>query len=154
MSAEILELQTRVADDLTSKAGNFSITGWTAQTPFVPKFNLTDLATLKVLVCPASRSAETTSRQLKSRFLGIWVGVIKRLTEGNDEADDEAEIGTLIGFAEELQNLFVPLNSSPYVLTPYRATEVGANPLYDLDKLRNNREFRGSMLVTFRNDTA
>jgi hypothetical protein len=152
MPAEILDLQSRVATDLTTRAPSFSITGWTAEAPFIPKFDMPEIASLKVLVCPASRAAESTSRQIRSRTLGIWVGMLKHLTVGNDEAADLTETAALLTFAEEMADLFLPRNGSIYRLDQYRALEVTANPVYDLEKLRSNREFRSALLVNFRVD--
>lgn len=150
---ESIDLQSRVAADLTSRAPSLLMTGWTAEKPFAPTWELGELETLHVAVCPATRSSDATSRQLRSRELGVWIGIIKRLTTGADAAADLIETAALIDFAEQIHDLFVPPNGTIYRLNNYRATTVEAVPLYDPEKLRSNREFRSAMLVTFKIDT-
>jgi len=149
MARESIDLQNRVAADLTTRASSFSITGWTAAAQFAPTFELKELATLRVIVCPATRASEVTSRTLRSRELGVWVGIITRLSIGQTPEGDFTQTAALIDFAEEVHDLFVPRTGGFYRLDAYRATGVTANPLYDPDKLRANREFRAAMLVTF-----
>jgi hypothetical protein len=138
--ATILDIADAVVDDLN--AGSFSLP-FTATRAYVPRFDLPDMADLRVTVVPKGLAIATASRADHQHDYRVDVGVQQKFEEG-----DAAELDPLMGLVEEIADMFrgAALETDPAAV----CVAVENGPIYAQEHMREKRLFTSILTLTFR----
>jgi len=116
---------------------------FTAERQFRPRYEMRDLKTLRVTVVPGGLEAERYSRTEDAETYRVGVAVQKKL---GDEANEEAEIETLLDLAEEI-DLYLRAQRIDSPEAVWTGTEHPT--LYDPDHLDQLRCFTSVLTLTY-----
>lgn len=126
---DIVKLADEVAKNLSDLAK--------AEVMFAPELELKGLKELRLIVVPTTIVMKPIARTTSEDTFKIHVGVLKKCTE--DDVNDLIKTVILIG----RRFLDVRLGGATCV-------EVGYDPLYSADHLRERRQFTGIVELTFK----
>ncbi len=139
MPATIVQIADAVVAELNAAA--FSL-GFTAERHYLPKFELSELTTLRVSVVPREIASTSLDRNRDSFDYLIDVAVQKKVDPSVENLD------ALMALVEEIADHF---RSEPLVGLPQaRCTEVKNAPVYALEHLDEFRQFTSVLTLTFR----
>jgi hypothetical protein len=110
---------------------------------FLPKFDLKELKTLKVVVVPRGRVLSVADRSRAQQDYAIDIGVLLKLS-----GTTPGQVDPMISLVEEIADFFRAKRLSDYPAAAWLKTE--HNPLYDLEHLDQLRQFTSVMSVTYR----
>lgn len=157
--ALLKEMAIAIADILNG--GSYS-RDFEARRGYNPRKVLSALETLTVVCVPAAIASDTfLDRGHRRKTPAIYVGVLERLSEGQGgglEGDGGSleQLDGLSTLVEEIMDTFLPqpgdTESPSWRLSSGRvmtADSVLADPAYDLDDLRDKRQFTSVLTVTF-----
>jgi hypothetical protein len=134
----------QIADALVAElnAGTFSQT-FTAERAYVPRFNLEEMAELRVTVVPKGVEITGGTRAKSVHDYRIDIGVQKKL-----DSDDLAGVDALMAFVEEIADYlrFRRLEGAPEA--HWLGIENG--PIYVTGHLHEMRLFTSVLTVTYR----
>jgi len=116
---------------------------FTSERSFVPKFDLKDLKTLKVVVVPRGRVLSIADRSRAQQDYAIDIGVLQKLTGTTAE-----QVDPMIALAEEIADFFRGKRLPGYPAAAWFKTE--HSPLYDVEHLDQLRQFTSVMSVSYR----
>jgi len=136
----ILDIADAVVADLN--AGSFSLP-FTASRAYIPRFDLPELAALRVTVVPKGLAIATASRADHQHDYRINVGVQQKF-----EQEDAAELDPLMELVEEIADLFrgAALETEPQAV----CVAVENGPIYAQEHMREKRLFTSILTLTFR----
>ena len=116
---------------------------FTATRTYVPRFDLADMATLRVTVVPKGLEITSGSRGKDQHDYRVDVGVQQKFSEG-----DAAELDPLMGLVEEIADHFrnLVLDTDPEAA----CVKVENGPIYAQEHMREGRLFTSVLTLTFR----
>lgn len=116
---------------------------FTSERNFVPKFDLKDLKTLKVVVVPRGRVLSIADRSRSQQDYAIDIGILQKLNGTSAE-----QVDPMIAFVEEIADFFRGKRLAGYPDAAWFKTE--HSPLYDVEHLDQLRQFTSVMSVSYR----
>ena len=144
--ATILDIADAVVTELNG--GSFSLS-FTATRAYVPRFDLEEMATLRVTVVPKGLEVTRGSRGRDQHDYRVDVGVQQKLARrGEFEQEDAAELDPLMGLVEEIADHFrsLALETEPEAV----CVAVENGPVYAQEHVREGRLFTSVLTLTFR----
>lgn len=152
--APLVALAIAVAADLNAHADQFCLP-FLAVRGYVPRFDLQDLSTRRVVVCPGGTQSTAADRGRTEHTHRLLIGVLKRLTvTASDNRTDVATLDELdaeIAFVDELRRWFAPDDNGIYTLDSpaVQVASAACDPVYDHEKLHETRQFTSVVTVEF-----
>jgi len=138
-----MSIATDIADAVAAElnSGSFS-QSFTAARLVLPRFELKDLAELKVSVVPKSLDMTGATRAASQYAVSVDVGIQKRV---HDMETETAQLGDLV---DEIADF---LRKRPLSETPFAAWATTQNdPVYDPQHLDQHRVFTSVLSVTYK----
>jgi hypothetical protein len=114
----------------------------TAQRSYLPRFELPEMAQLKVTVVPSAVEITTAGRNRATERYRIDIGVQKKLA-----SEDVAEVDALSGLAQEIADHFRFKRLAGYPSAVWVRTE--HEPLYDPAHMEQMRQFTAVIRLTY-----
>jgi len=138
--ALILDIADEVVAELNGTA--FSMP-FTAKRAYVPRFDLKDMATLRVTVVPKGLDISTASRSGHRHDYRIDIGVQRKF-----EGEEPSELDPLMDLVEEIADHF----RGAVLETDPEAACIGVEngPIYAQEHMREDRLFTSILTLTFR----
>jgi len=133
-----------IADAVKAELNNHSFSqSFTAVRKFIPRYNLEELATLRVTVVPKASEENLITRADSQRQVQIDIGIHKKI-----DSDEETETPPLIALAEEIMQYVrkLKLTNAPGVLW----VQTENNPIYSQEYLQRERVFFSLITVTYK----
>ena len=138
--ATILDIADAVVAELNG--GSFGLP-FTATRAYIPRFDLEEMATLRVTVVPKGVQITRGSRGKDQHDYRVDVGVQQKF-----EQEDAAELDSLMGLVEQIADHFrsLALETDPEAV----CVAVENGPVYAQEHMREGRLFTSILTLTFR----
>lgn len=133
-------------------AHSFSL-AFEAVRAYLPKYELKDLATLRIAVVAGGFSKTPLDRAHGLEEHVVHIGTFRHLDKGQGTADANLDqldaLGTLV---EEIADFLLPNQGDPLTLPGLEAWADSADttPPFDVEQLRENKQFNHYLTVTFK----
>lgn len=139
MGARVADLADAVVALLNGNAAWSQ--GFTAERGYLPRFELSQLSELRVVVVPKSDAEAMESRSTVRRTIAVDVGVIKQLS-----TEENADMDAMMLLTDQIKDYvrgqrFSSLNAM--------WSETTNDPVYDPTHLRDNRTFFAVITFNF-----
>jgi hypothetical protein len=137
-------LSVEIADAVVAEInGHAFSTALEAKRAFVPAYELSDLAQLRVTVVPKAIETTGASRALSQHDVQVDVGIQQKLGQ-----DLDAEVAGLCDLVEEIATF---LRRRPLASAPHAAWVSTVNdPIYAPEHLHEQRVFTSVLTLTYR----
>jgi hypothetical protein len=132
--------------DLVTASLNDGDLGFTAVRGYLPDLKRKDLGSeIKVFVIPKAETGQPQSRSVEQVDFDIYIGVIKKLSQGSQDTFDQGELDDLRDAVRSIKNRLKVSRLGNY--TRLRTLN---DPLFDAEHLADQRQFTSIITVTYR----
>ena len=140
-----MQMTIDLADAVTSQLNQSEIIT-NAKRMVLPIHDLSQLRALTVSVVPRGVQVQSITRKLSQYDCQVDIGIQQKLTVPQDQID--TAVKDLSGFVQQIADYLQrqPLTDMPYAIW----IKVENEPIYDPDRLANQRVFTSVLTLTYR----
>jgi len=140
-----IDIADAVAAELNAaEAGTFD-EDFTAQRRVLPKFELADLADLKLSVVPKGIEIENASREARRCDISVDIGVQQKVGK-----DVDAEVERLCGLVEQIADYLAGRGLMASGMSGVAFVALANDPIYSTEHLADDLVFTSVLTVTYR----
>lgn len=142
-----MEVAVRIADAVTYALNTTFAGDFVAQRRYVPKFRLEELGSLKVSVCPLTKTTALADRD--SVFSDVSIQILFHKQTDPDELSDNDGLMQLIQIVDDHLRKH-PLISASDAKWIGSANGDDSSPMFSIQDMEERRVFVGVLTVTYR----